>query len=144
MKRTKIPTLAILLLHNLPSATHPPFPSARRSFNAPAMLLFEMKTKTEPYFSILSSIILWTGLTVGWQTAQYRSTEMLTVMKMEADREMLDMGYSTLHRDMGYSTLHRDMELSTLHRDMGYSSLHSTLYIRPVKRHEVQHTIQHD
>ena len=50
---------ATLLLHNLPSATHPPLPSARRFFNAARQSYFEMKTNTEPYFSILSSIILW-------------------------------------------------------------------------------------
>ena len=48
-----------LLLHNLSSATHPPLPSARRLFNAAWQCYFEMKTNTEPYFSILSSIILW-------------------------------------------------------------------------------------
>ena len=50
---------ATLLLHNLPSATHPPLPSGRRFFNVAQQCYFEMKTNTEPYFSILSSIILW-------------------------------------------------------------------------------------
>ena len=50
---------ATLLLHNLLSATHPPLSSARRFFNAARQCYFEMKTNTEPYFSILSSIILW-------------------------------------------------------------------------------------
>ena len=49
---------ATLLLHNLPSATHPPLQSARRFFNVEQQCYFEMKTNTEPYFSILSSIIL--------------------------------------------------------------------------------------
>ena len=49
-----------LLLHNLPSAaTHPPLPSAKRFFNAARQCYFEMKTNKEPFFSILSSIILW-------------------------------------------------------------------------------------
>ena len=47
------------LLHNLPSATHPPLLYARRFFNAAWQCYFEMKTNKEPYFSILSSIILW-------------------------------------------------------------------------------------
>ena len=46
---------ASLLLHNLPSATHP---SGRIFFNVAWQCYFEMKTNTEPYFSILSSIIL--------------------------------------------------------------------------------------
>ena len=50
---------ATLLLHNLPSATHPPLPSARRFFNAARQCYFEMKTNKEPCFSILSFIILW-------------------------------------------------------------------------------------
>ena len=50
---------AALLLHNLPSATHLPLPSARRFFNVARQCYFEMKTNTETYFSILSSIILW-------------------------------------------------------------------------------------
>ena len=58
MNHSKIPTLATLLLHNLPSATHPPLPSARRFFNEARQCYFEMKTKKEPYFSILSSLIL--------------------------------------------------------------------------------------
>ena len=45
--------------HNLLSATHPPLTSARRFFNAAWQCYFEMKTNTEPYFSTLSSIILW-------------------------------------------------------------------------------------
>ena len=49
---------ATLLLHNLRSATHPPLPSARRFFNVAWQCYFEIKTNTEPYFSILSSIIL--------------------------------------------------------------------------------------
>ena len=49
---------ATLLLHNLPSATHPPLPSARRFFNAARQCYFEMKTNKEPCFSILSFIIL--------------------------------------------------------------------------------------
>ena len=53
---------ATLLLHNLPSATHSPLPSARRFFNAAQQCYFEMKTNTEPYFSVLSSIILCTEL----------------------------------------------------------------------------------
>ena len=40
------------------TATHPPLSSARRFFNAARQCYFEMKTNTEPYFSILSSIIL--------------------------------------------------------------------------------------
>ena len=50
---------ATLLLHNLPSATHPPLTSARRFFNAAQQCYFEMMTNKELYFSILSSIILW-------------------------------------------------------------------------------------
>ena len=50
---------ATLLLHNLPSATHPPLLSARRFFNAVRQCYLEMKTNKVPYFSILSSIILW-------------------------------------------------------------------------------------
>ena len=50
---------ATLLLHNLPSATHPTLPSDRRFFNAARQCYFEMKTNKEPYFSILSSKILW-------------------------------------------------------------------------------------
>ena len=46
---------ATLLLHNLPSATHPPLPSARRFFNVARQCFFDMKTNKEPYFSILSS-----------------------------------------------------------------------------------------
>ena len=48
-----------LLLHNLPSATHPPLPSAKRFFIAVRQCYLEMKTIKQPYFSILSSIILW-------------------------------------------------------------------------------------
>ena len=44
---------AILLLHNLPPATHPPFPSAWRFFNVARQCYFEIKTNMEPYFSIL-------------------------------------------------------------------------------------------
>ena len=50
---------ATLLLHNLPSATHPPLPSARRFFNAVRQCYFEMKPNKEPCFSILSIILLW-------------------------------------------------------------------------------------
>ena len=50
---------ATLLLHNLLSAFHPPLPSARRIFNVALQCYFEVKTNTEPYFSILSSLILW-------------------------------------------------------------------------------------
>ena len=49
---------ATLLLHNMPSATHPPLPSARRFFNVVQQCYFEMKTNKEPCFSILSIIIL--------------------------------------------------------------------------------------
>ena len=45
-------------IHNLPSAAPTPLPSARRFFNATRQCYFEMKTNMEPYFSILSSIIL--------------------------------------------------------------------------------------
>ena len=50
---------AILLLQNLPSATHPPLPSAWRFFNAVQQCYIEMKTNKEPCFSILPSVILW-------------------------------------------------------------------------------------
>ena len=50
---------ATLLLHNLPSATYPPLPSARRFFNAVWQCYFEMKPNKGPCFSILSFIILW-------------------------------------------------------------------------------------
>ena len=50
---------ATLLPHNLPSATHPPLPSARRFFNAAWKCYFEMKANKEPCFSILSFTILW-------------------------------------------------------------------------------------
>ena len=36
-----------------------PTPSARRFFNVERQCYFEMKMNREPYFSILSSIILW-------------------------------------------------------------------------------------
>ena len=52
---------ATLLLHNLLSATHPPLPSAKRFFIAARQCYLEMKTIKQPYFSILSSIILWIG-----------------------------------------------------------------------------------
>ena len=58
--RTKI-FAATLLLHNLPTVTHPPLPSAKRFFIAEKQCYLEMKTLKEPYFSILSilsSIIL--------------------------------------------------------------------------------------
>ena len=42
------------------------------------------------------SVIVW--LTAGLQTAQYRSTVMLTVMKMEPERLMLDSGYRNLKK----------------------------------------------
>ena len=48
-----------LLLHNLPSATHPPLLSAKRFFIAALQCYLHLKTLKEPYFSILSSIILW-------------------------------------------------------------------------------------
>ena len=48
-----------LLVHNLPSATQPSLPSARRFFNVARQCYFKMKTNSEQYFSILSSIILW-------------------------------------------------------------------------------------
>ena len=50
-------------LHNLLSATPPPLPSARRFFNAERQCYSEMKMHKEPYFSILSSIILWVTYT---------------------------------------------------------------------------------
>ena len=53
---------ATLLLLNLTSATHPPLLSAIRFFNAAQQCYFEMKTKTEQYFSILSFIILCSAL----------------------------------------------------------------------------------
>ena len=63
---------ATLLLHNLPSATHPLLPSVRRFSNAVRQCYFEMKTIKEPYFSILSSIILWFIYSIpnltGWVT----------------------------------------------------------------------------
>ena len=43
----------------LPSATHPPLPSAKTFFIVARLCYFEMKTNKETYFSILSSIILW-------------------------------------------------------------------------------------
>ena len=49
---------APLLLHNLPFATHPPLPSAKRFFNAAQQCYFDMKTNKEQCFSILSYIIL--------------------------------------------------------------------------------------
>ena len=62
---------ATLLLHNLPSATHPPLPSARRFFNAVRQCYFEMKPNKELCISILSIIILWGELcyficTIAW------------------------------------------------------------------------------
>ena len=58
-----------LLLHNLPSATHPPGPSARRFFNAAQQCYFEMKTNTEPvlfhsviYNSVHILLFLFLGL----------------------------------------------------------------------------------
>ena len=47
-----------LLLRNLPSATHPPLPSAKTFFIAMRQCYFEMKSIKQPYFSILSSLIL--------------------------------------------------------------------------------------
>ena len=55
---------ATLLLYNLLSATHPPLPSAKKFFIAAQQCYFEMKTNKEPYFSILSSIILWYRLSL--------------------------------------------------------------------------------
>ena len=49
---------ATLLLHNLLSATHPPLPSAKTFFIAARQCYFETKTIKQPYFSILSSIII--------------------------------------------------------------------------------------
>ena len=43
---------------NLPPATHPPLPSAKRFFNAAWQCYFDMKMNKEPCFSILSIIIL--------------------------------------------------------------------------------------
>ena len=47
-----------LLLHNLPSATHPRLPSAKIFFIAARQCYLEMKTIKQTYFTILSSIIL--------------------------------------------------------------------------------------
>ena len=58
---------ATLLLHNLPSATHPPLPSAKTFFIAARQCYFEMKTIKQPYFSILSSLSLWLGHTYSQQ-----------------------------------------------------------------------------
>ena len=49
---------ATLLLHNLPSAAHPPLPSAKRFFIVARQCYLEMKTIKQPYYSIVSSIIL--------------------------------------------------------------------------------------
>ena len=49
---------ATLLLHNVASAFHPPLLSARRFFTVARQCYFEMKMNTEPYISILWSIIL--------------------------------------------------------------------------------------
>ena len=56
--KTKI-FAATLLLHNLPSATHPPLTSAKTFFIGVQQCYFEIKTIKQPYFSILSSLILW-------------------------------------------------------------------------------------
>ena len=60
-----------LTLHNLPSAAHPPLPSARRFFNAARKCFFEMKKNKELYFSILSSIILWSWHSLIHYTSAY-------------------------------------------------------------------------
>ena len=49
-------------------------------------------------FELIDFLDFLMKLTVGLVTAQYLSTVMLTVMKIEADRDMLDRGYRNLRQ----------------------------------------------
>ena len=63
---------ATLLLHNLPSATHPSLPSAKRFFIVARQCYLEMKTIKQPYFYILSSLILWCNPTAHIQGGSFK------------------------------------------------------------------------
>ena len=53
------------LLLTLLFQTHPPLPFAKRLFNVARQCYFDMKANKEPYFSILSIIILWSRFYYG-------------------------------------------------------------------------------
>ena len=86
---------ATLLLYNLPSATHPPIPSAKRFFISARQCYLEMKkTLKEPYFSILSSIILCMKLNVR-NPVGYR---MCTTWKVKENLEYVRRKNRLLHK----------------------------------------------